>query len=34
MLALGGAGFLNRVCSIPIPLLASPLVIRDKNRMR
>jgi len=27
-------GFLNRECSIPIPLIASPPVIRDKNRMR
>jgi hypothetical protein len=27
-------GFLNLVCSIPIPLTASPPVIRDKSRMR
>jgi len=28
------AGFLHRRRSIPFPTLASPLVIRDKNRMR
>ncbi len=28
------AGFLHRVCSIPIPLIALLPVIRDKNRMR
>ena len=27
-------GFLNRACSIPIPMLASPPVIRDKSRVR
>jgi hypothetical protein len=27
-------GFLNRERSIPFLMLASPLVIRDKNRMR
>jgi hypothetical protein len=28
------AGFLNPECSIPIPPIVSPPVIRDKNRMR
>ena len=28
------AGYLHRKCSIPIPTPASPLLIRDKNRMR
>ena len=27
-------GFLNLVCSIPIPLTASPPLIRDRSRMR
>ena len=27
-------GFLNRECSIPFLTPASPLIIRDKNRMR
>jgi len=28
------AGYLHRMCSIPIPMPVSPLLIRDKNRMR